>query len=67
MKTIYTEVEINLDEFDDDELLDELRIRGFGNRGEPSIQLLYEAWVYKTGNYEDLFRQFCQANIGRSF
>ena len=33
MKTIYTEVEINLDEFDDDELLDELRSRGLNQQG----------------------------------
>jgi hypothetical protein len=67
MKTIYTEVEINLDEFDDDELLDELRSRGLNQQGNPSIQELYDAWVYKTGNYEEIFRRYCQATIGRSF
>lgn len=68
MKTIYTEVEINLDEFDDDELLDELdRRRGLNQQGNPSIQELYDAWVYKTSNYEEIFRRYCQATIGRSF
>jgi hypothetical protein len=67
MKTIYTEVEINLDEFDDDELLDELRSRGLNQQGNPIIQELYDAWVYKTGNYEEIFRRYCQATIGRSF
>ena len=67
MKTIYTEVEINLDEFDDDELLDELRSRGLNQQGTTSIQELYDAWVYKTGNYEEIFRRYYQATIGRSF
>ena len=69
MKHVYTEVEVTLDDFDDDEILDELRSRDLvlEIRGRPSIQELYDAWVYKTGDYEDLFRRYCQATIGRSF
>jgi hypothetical protein len=66
-KYVYTEVEVDLSEFDDDELLDELRSRGLENQVQPSIQELYDAWVYKTGDYEEIFRRYCQATIGRSF
>jgi hypothetical protein len=69
MKHVYTEVEVTLDDFDDDEILDELRSRDLDLeiQVQPSIQELYDAWVYKTGDYEDLFRRYCQATIGRSF
>ena len=69
MKHVYTEVEVTLDDFDDDKILDELRSRDLDLeiRGRSSIQELYDAWVYKTGDYEDLFRRYCQATIGRSF
>jgi hypothetical protein len=71
MAYITTEVHIELDEFDDEELLAELEDRGYyvsKSSGDiPVAQSLYDAWVYKTGNFEDLFRQFCQHTIGRSF
>jgi hypothetical protein len=64
-KYVYTEVEVDLSDFSDEELTEELESRG--RTGRPCIQSLYDAWVYKTGNFEDLFRQFCQQSIGRSF
>jgi hypothetical protein len=64
-KYVYTEVEVDLSDFSDEELTEELESRG--RTGRPSIQSLYDAWVYKTGNFEDIFREFCQANINRSF
>lgn len=71
MASITTEVEVYLDEFDDEELLSELENRGYyvGKRASdaPCVNALYDAWVYKLGNFEDLFREFCRVNIGRSF
>jgi hypothetical protein len=71
MPYVTTEVHIELDEFDDCELIEELTDRGYyvtkSSSDIPVAQGLYDAWVYKTGNFEDLFRQFCQHTIGRSF
>ena len=72
MVSITTEVEVYMDDFDDQDLIEELKDRGYyvSKRTEDCrtpLELLYEAWVYKTGDYEDLFRKFCQENIGRSF
>jgi hypothetical protein len=71
MVSITTEVEVYMDDFDDRDLIEELTDRGYyvsKSSGDiPVAQSLYDAWVYKTGNFEDLFRQFCQQSIGRSF
>jgi hypothetical protein len=71
MVSITTEVEVYMDDFDDRDLIEELTDRGYyvsKSSGEvANAQSLYDAWVYKTGNFEDLFRQFCQQSIGRSF
>ena len=72
MPYITTEVHIELEDFDDEELIEELVDRGYYVNKlvedcRTPLQLLYEAWVYKTGDYEDLFRRYCQATIGRSF
>jgi hypothetical protein len=71
MVSITTEVEVYMDDFEDEDLIEELTERGYyvsKSSGDiPVVQSLYDAWVYKTGNFEDLFRQFCQQSIGRSF
>ena len=72
MPYITTEVHIELEDFDDEELIEELVDRGYYvNKPvedcRTPLELLYEAWVYKTGDYEDLFRKYCQQNLGRSF
>lgn len=71
MVSITTEVDVYLDDFDDEDLIEELKDRGYyvskSSSDVPELQNLYDAWVYKTGNYEELFRQYCQATIGRSF
>mgnify|MGYP000093969406 FL=1 len=72
MVSITTEVDVYMDDFDDQDLIEELKDRGYYvSKGTEDcrtpLELLYEAWVYKTGDYEDLFRKFCQENIGRSF
>lgn len=72
MVSITTEVEVYMDDFDDRDLIEELTDRGYYvSKGTQDcrtpLESLYDAWVYKTGNFEDLFRHFCQATIGRSF
>jgi len=72
MVSITTEVDVYMDDFDDQDVIEELKDRGYYvSKGTEDcrtpLELLYEAWVYKTGDYEDLFRKFCQENIGRSF
>ena len=71
MVSITTEVEVYMDDFDDRDLIEELTDRGYyvskSSGDVPVAQSLYDAWVYKTGNFEDLFRKFCQQSIGRSF
>jgi hypothetical protein len=72
MVSITTEVEVYMDDFDDEDLIEELTGRGYYvSKGTQDcrtpLESLYDAWVYKTGNFEDLFRQFCQQSIGRSF
>jgi len=72
MAYVTTEVEVYLDEFDDQELLDELEGRGYyvsksSAHGSPSLESLMDAWVLDKNKFEDLFREFCRENIGRSF
>lgn len=72
MVSITTEVEVYMDDFDDEELVAELEGRGYyvsksASDSNSSLQDIYDAWVYKTGNFEDMFRKFCQLNLGKSF
>ena len=75
MVWVSTEVDVDLEDFSDDELVAELEERGYyvsksasdSYSDSYSLQDLYDAWVYKTSDYEDLFRRYCQATIGRSF
>ena len=72
MVSITTEVDAYLEDFEDEDLIEELKDRGYYvNKSvedcRTTLDLLYEAWVYKTGDYEDLFRKYCQQNLGRSF
>ena len=72
MVSITTEVEVYMDDFDDRDLIEELTDRGYYvSKGTQDcrtpLESLYDAWVYKTGNFEYLFREFCQQSIGRSF
>ena len=71
MVSITANVDVYMDDFDDEDLIEELKDRGYyvsKTFGEVTdAHSLYDAWVYKTGNFEDLFRKFCQESIGRSF
>jgi cysteine sulfinate desulfinase/cysteine desulfurase-like protein len=72
MAYVTTEVYVELDEFDDEELLNELEGRGYYISkstacGSPSLESLLDAWTLDKSKFEDLFREFCRENIGRSF
>jgi len=71
MVSIYTEVEVYMEDFDDADLIDELEGRGYyvvKNPAQvPSVNSLYDAWILDKNKFEDLFRDFCRENIGRSF
>ena len=72
MAYITTEIFVELDEFGDDELLEELESRGYyisksSAHGSPSLESLMDAWLLDKSKFEDLFREFCRENIGRSF
>ena len=72
MGYVTTEVYVELDEFDDEELLNELEGRGYYISkstacGSPSLESLLDAWTLDKSKFEDLFRDFCRENIGRSF
>jgi hypothetical protein len=68
MTTKYTEVEINLDYFEDDELIEELEARGYKVRESANdmANKLYEA--YALGNKElvnSLIEKFIYEEVGR--
>ena len=72
MAYVTTEVYVELDEFDDEELLNELEGRGYYISkspacGSPSLESLLDAWTLDKSKFEDLVREFCRENIGRSF
>ena len=71
MASITTEVEVYLDEINDADLVDELENRGYyvgkGPTDLLSVNELFDAWVLDKNKFEDLFREFCRENIGRSF
>jgi hypothetical protein len=68
-KTIetYVEVEVDLDEFSDEELLEELERRNIEQGSNVSIEQLYDIWRFDRHKFEDAFRTYCWDTIGRSF
>ena len=71
-KSVYTEVEISLDDFDDDELLDELAERGIGRDGaeigdfREALTKLYEAKKYGLGDFELILAEECLRLLGKN-
>ena len=70
--TINTDVDVYLDEFDDEDLVKELEGQGYyisksSGSGSSSLESLLDAWTLDKSKFEDLFREFCRENIGRSF
>jgi hypothetical protein len=62
------EVEIDLEDFSDDELIEELEVRKvYYHRGHVTCEQLLDAWLLYPDKFQDLFRTYCRENIGKSF
>ncbi len=74
MVSVTTEVEVYLDEIDDLDLIEELRSRNYHVFDQDvdrttlvSLEDLYTSWTLDRDLFEEKFRDFCRANLGRSF
>lgn len=72
--TINTDVDVYLEDFDDKDLIEELRDRGYyvsdeekTQSGLTSLEDLYISWTLDRNNFEEKFRDYCRQNLGRSF
>ena len=63
----YVEVDIDLEEFSDEDLIEELESRGASYGKNVSCELLLDAWLLYRDKFEDLFRDYCRETIGKSF
>ena len=66
-KTIETEVEVDLDDFSDEELIDELQLRNSVYRSNVSCEHLLDTWLFNRDKFEEVFRDYCRYTIGKSF
>lgn len=62
----YVEVDVDLEEFSDEDLIQELQSRK-GSYSNVSCERLFDAWVFDRAKFEDLFRDYCRDTIGKSF
>lgn len=63
----YVEVEVDLEDFSDEELIEELESRGSSYGKNVSCEQLLDAWLLYRDKFEDLFRDYCRETIGKSF
>ncbi len=64
----YVEVEVALEDFSDEELIQELEDRNVSyNKNNVSCEQLLDAWILYRHKFEDLFREYCRDTIGKSF
>jgi hypothetical protein len=64
----YVEVEVALEDFSDEELIQELEDRRVSyNKNNVSCEQLLDAWILYRHKFEDLFREYCRDTIGKSF
>jgi hypothetical protein len=67
-RTIEVEVDVALEHFSDEELIQELEDRRVSyNKNNVSCEQLLDAWVLYRHKFEDLFREYCRDTIGKSF
>jgi hypothetical protein len=67
-KSVYTEVDVDLEDFTDEELIEELKERNVNPTADVSLQSLYDLWVYGSRDkFEDEFRTYCRGHLGKSF
>jgi len=64
----YVEVEVALEDFSDEELIQELEDRNVSyHKNNVSCEQLLDAWILYRHKFEDLFREYCRDTIGKSF
>ncbi len=65
----YVEVDVDLDDFSDEELIQELEDRrvSYSQGNTVSCEQLLDAWLLYRDKFEDLFRDYCRDTIGKSF
>ena len=65
----YVEVDVDLDDFSDEELIQELEDRkvSYLQGNNVSCEQLLDAWLLYRDKFEDLFRDYCRETIGKSF
>ncbi len=63
----WVEVDVDLEEFTDEELMEELDSRGVSYSKNVSCETLMDAWLFDRDKFEELFRQYCRETIGKSF
>jgi hypothetical protein len=68
-RTIEVEVDVALEDFSDEELIQELEDRNVShkNNNNVSCEQLLDAWILYRHKFEDLFREYCRDTIGKSF
>ena len=69
-KTVEVEVDVDiyLEDFSDEELIQELEDRRVSyNKNNVSCEQLLDAWILYRHKFEDLFREYCRDTIGKSF
>jgi hypothetical protein len=67
-RTIEVEVDVALEDFSDEELIQELEDRRVSyNKNNVSCEQLLDAWILYRHKFEDLFREYCRDTIGKSF
>ena len=65
----YVEVDVDLEDFSDEELIQELEDRrvSYSQSKNVSCEQLLDAWILYRDKFEDLFRDYCRETIGKSF
>lgn len=63
----YVEVDVDLDEFSDEELLEELMARRNEVYKSVMLEELIDTWILNRDKFEDMFRDYCRETIGKSF
>lgn len=63
----YVEVDIDLDDFSDEELIEELQYRNAEYSSNISCEQLLDTWLFNRDKFEDVFRDYCRDTIGKSF
>jgi hypothetical protein len=67
-KTVEVDIDIYLEDFSDEELIQELEDRRVSyNKNNVSCEQLLDAWILYRHKFEDLFREYCRDTIGKSF